>query len=88
MLTGLSAVGIPVFAVLHNLVYALLVLLFGEEFRDSGGDEPVFFILAVIVCPAVFLIGATTGTVLLLKGRTAEEKAEHGEESDSADEET
>jgi len=85
MLTGLSAVAIPVCAVLHNLVYALCIVLFGEEFWGEGGDEPVFFILAVIVCPAVFLTSATIGVILLLKGRMAEKKAEHGEESEPAD---
>lgn len=64
LLTGASAVGIPVFAVLHNLVYALLILWFGEDFWGAGGDEPVFFIMAVILCPVGFLVGMV-GTIVL-----------------------
>jgi len=55
LLSGASAAGMPVFAILHNLVYALLV-----HFRGEGtGDEPFFFILAIIVCP----IGLLTGLI-------------------------
>jgi hypothetical protein len=64
LLTGASAVGFPVFAALHNLVYALLIIWFGEDFWGAGGDEPVFFILAAIVCPIGFLVG-TVGTIVL-----------------------
>ena len=64
LLTGASAVGLPVFAVLHNLVYALFILWFGENFWGNMGDEPVFFILAVIVCPIAFLAGVV-GTIVL-----------------------
>ena len=76
ILTGASAAGIPIFAVLHNLVHALLIALFGEGFWErngSGGDEPVFFILAVLVCPALFLIGTVGSIVLLVKVRTAKQ---------------
>lgn len=55
LLAGASAVGFPLFVVLHNLVSALLDV-----------EEPFFFILAVIVCPLGFLVGAT-GTIVLLK---------------------
>jgi hypothetical protein len=71
LLTGSSAVGMPVFAVLHNLVYALLILWFGEDFWGSGGDEPVFFILAIIVCPIAFLVGAVGTIVLAIKNKRA-----------------
>jgi hypothetical protein len=68
LLTGASAVGFPVFAVLHNLVYALFIKLFGEGFW-AGGDEPVFFILAAIVCPIAFLVGAVGTIVLAIKNK-------------------
>ena len=55
LLTGASAVGFPVFAILHNLVYRLFRI-----------EEPFFFILAVIVCPLGFLVGAI-GTIVFLK---------------------
>jgi len=69
LLTGASAVGIPVFAVLHNLVYALFILCFGEYFWGASGDEPVFFILAAIVCPFAFLVGAVGTIVLTIKNK-------------------
>ena len=39
---------------LHNFVYAL----FYDYFIRTGGDEPFFFIIAVIIIPAYFLISA------------------------------
>ncbi len=60
VLTGASAVGIPICVVLHNLVYALF-------FHGKGGDEAVFFILALFVCPALFAIGAMGSIVLLIR---------------------
>lgn len=78
ILTGASAAGMPIFAVLHNLVYGLLIALFGEGFwerQGSGGDEPVFFILAILVCPALFLIGTVGSIVLFVKARTARHAA-------------
>lgn len=38
--------------VLHNVVYGL----FYEHFSRTGGDEPVFFILAIFVIPLYFII--------------------------------
>jgi len=69
ILTGASAMGMPVFAVLHNLFYALLILWFGEDFWGASGDEPVFFIIAVIVCPAGFLVGVVSNIVLAVKNK-------------------
>ena len=71
LLTGASAVGIPVFVILHNLVYALLILWFGEDFWGGSGDEPVFFIMAIIVCPIGFLVGAVGSVVLAIKNKRA-----------------
>jgi hypothetical protein len=67
LLTGASAIGLPASAVLHNLVYALFIYFFGEGFWGAGGDEPVFFILATIVCPLGFLTGAIGSIVLFVK---------------------
>jgi hypothetical protein len=53
LLTEASFVGLPVFIILHNAVSALL-----------NTEEAVFFILATIVCPAGFLVGAI-GTIAL-----------------------
>ena len=57
LLTGASAVGYLPFILLHNAVYGLF-----------GVEEPFFFILAAIVCPLGFLVGAI-GTIVLLKKR-------------------
>lgn len=67
LLTGASAVGFLVFVLLHNAVYGLFIYFFGQGFWDRigpGGDEPFFFILATMVCPLGFLVGAV-GTIVL-----------------------
>ena len=56
ILTSSSLIGIPVFAILHNLVYATSIRIFGEG-AWGNGDEPFFFILAAIVCPIAYLVG-------------------------------
>ena len=66
LLTASSAVGVLVFMMLHNLVYGLFIHFFGADFWN-GGDEPVFFILALIVCPLGFLTGAVGSIVLRIK---------------------
>jgi len=65
LLAGLSAAGVFVSVILHNLVYALFILLFGDGFweRIGMGDEPLFFILGTLVLPILFLIGVIGGVV-------------------------
>jgi hypothetical protein len=63
LMTGLSALALPVFAILHNLVYGLFF------HGKAGEDEAVFFILAVIVCPALFVIGMLGSIVILVSDR-------------------
>jgi hypothetical protein len=63
LLTGASAVGLPVFAILHNAVSALLNM-----------EEAVFFTLATIVCPIGFLVGAIGSIVLMVKKSRTEKK--------------
>ena len=67
LLTAASAVGVFVFILLHNALYGLLIHFFGEGFWN-GGDEPVFFILAIIVCPLGFLTGVIGSIVLRIRG--------------------
>ncbi len=69
LFTGFSSVGVLPCVILHNLVYALFILLFGENFWINTGmtDEPVFFILGLVVCPIVFLIGVIGSIVMFLK---------------------
>lgn len=71
LLTGFSIIGFPVFVVLHNLVYGLFIYFFGQDFweRVGLGDEPFFFIMAVIVCPLGVLVGIIGTMVLLIKKR-------------------
>ena len=68
LLTGASAVGFLLFIILHNAIYGLFIYFFGAEFWN-GGDEPVFFIMAIFVCPIGFLVGAVGSIVLALKRR-------------------
>ncbi len=70
ILTGASVAGIFVSIVLHNFIYGLFIHFFGPDFWTrigTGGEEPVFFILATVVCPIGFLIGAIGSTVLFTK---------------------
>jgi hypothetical protein len=68
LLTGASAVGVFASIVLHNAIYGLFSYFFGANFW-AGGDEPVFFIMAIIVCPLGFLVGAIGSIVLGIKSR-------------------
>ena len=73
LLTGASAVGFLIFILLHNFIYGLFIHFFGADFWN-GGDEPFFFILAIIVCPIAFLAGVVGSIVLYIKKvRTAKQ---------------
>jgi len=48
---------------LHNLIYGL----FYDYFRRTGGDEPVFFILAIFVIPLYFIISLVYTVISRLK---------------------
>jgi hypothetical protein len=61
LVTGSSVAGLPFFAVLHNLVTALCIRFFG---LGSDFDEPVFFVIATIICPLGFLAGVI-GTIVI-----------------------
>ena len=67
ILTGASAAGIGLSMVLHNLVYALLIKLFGQGAWGNMGDEPVFFVLATIICPLALLTGFIGSIALIAK---------------------
>jgi hypothetical protein len=58
LLTGASSTGLLVFVVLHNIISGLF-----------GIEEPVFFILAIPVCPLGFLVGAAGTIVLTVKNK-------------------
>ena len=69
ILTGAAAAGIPICAILHNLVYGLF-------FYGKDGDEAVFFILAVLVCPALFILGTLGSIVLLISARLRKKESQ------------
>ena len=71
LLTAASAAGVFVFVLLHNAVYGLFIHFFGEGFWN-GGDEPFFFIMALIVCPLGFLVGAIGSIVLRIRGAVSQ----------------
>jgi hypothetical protein len=66
LLTGASTVGLPVSILLHNLVSRLFNI-----------EEPVFFIMAVFVCPIGFLVGVGGTIVLAIKSREAKNSKPH-----------
>ena len=69
LLAGVSALGIPVFAVLHNFAYMLGVMWFGES-AFGNGDEPVFFFLALISVLGLLVGGIGTIIIRLKQRRT------------------
>lgn len=58
LLMWLTAQAFLTSVVLHGAVYALFILLAGWGFWDRFGDEPVFFMIAIFVVPAGFVLGA------------------------------
>jgi hypothetical protein len=76
LLSGFSLAGFFVFVLLHNLIYGLFIYFFGQDFwiKTGIGDEPFFFILAVIVCPIGLLVGLIGTIVLLIKKKREEKK--------------
>jgi len=65
LLTGASAAGFFISIFLHNVIYGLLIYLFGAT-KIGLSDEPFFFIIAIVVCPIGFIIGATGSAVLFI----------------------
>ena len=77
LLTGASATGFFVSILLHNAIYGLFIYFFGADFWDriGLGDEPVFFVMAVLICPLGFLVGAVGSIVLAIKRCRAAKKS-------------
>jgi len=80
LLTGASAAGFFVSVFLHNAIYGLFIYWFGADFWDRigpGGDEPFFFIMAIFVCPAGFLVGVVGSIVLaMIKSRQVKQSSQ------------
>ena len=69
ILAGASVLGFFISALLHNAIYGLFILWFGIDFWDriGLGDEPLFFIVAVFICPLGFTVGVIGSTVLAIR---------------------
>ncbi len=52
---------------LHNLIYGL----FYDYYSRTGGDEPVFFVLAIFVIPLYFIISLVYTAIRLVSSRTS-----------------
>ena len=70
LLTGSSATAITLSAILHNLVYALIVYLADKGLftLPDNFDEPFFFMIAIIVAPLGLVVGII-GTAILIYGK-------------------
>jgi hypothetical protein len=68
-LTGGSSAVFVASILLHNFIYALFIFLFGADFWANIGlnDEPLFFLIAIFVCPVAFLIGMVGSIVMMIK---------------------
>jgi len=70
LVAGISTGAIIISIVLHNAIYGLFIEWFGADFwvRTGLGDEPVFFIIAVIICPLAIAVGLIGSLVIFIKG--------------------
>jgi hypothetical protein len=59
LITGFAPGAMFISVLLHNFVSGVVMKITGREFEDA-----VFFILALFVCPAAFVVGAV-GTIIL-----------------------
>jgi len=69
LLAGISPLAMIAAVFLHNLTFGLFTVIFGNDFWERTGmaDESFFFVLAVVVCPAAFLIGLVGSIILLIR---------------------
>ncbi len=66
LLSGASAVGLPISALLHNVVSALLNV-----------EELVFFMMAVFACPLGFLVGMVGTIMLTIRSKQAKQSSQN-----------
>jgi hypothetical protein len=71
ILLGASVIAFFVFAVLHNAFYALAILTnhIAALSHLMEALDVVFFIIAIFLCPATFLVGAVGSIVWAIIGR-------------------
>ncbi len=69
LVAGISLAAGIISIFLHNAIYGLFILRFGEDFwsRIGVGDEPVFFFIALLAIVA-FAVGIIGSLVIFIKG--------------------
>lgn len=69
LLAGISSAGMFISIFLHNIIYGIFIYLFGPDFWDriGIGDEPVFFFIAIVLCPIGFLVGMVGSIIMIIK---------------------
>ncbi len=70
LVAGIALGAFIISVILHNAIYGLFIHFFGADFWDRTGigDEPVFFFIAVILCPLAFAVGITGSLVIFVRG--------------------
>jgi len=70
LIAGISLGAGIVSVFLHNAIYGLFIQIFGADFWERVGmpDEPVFFFIAVFICPLGFAVGIIGSLVIYIKG--------------------
>jgi len=64
LLIAVISLGVGIVSVfLHNAIYALIMHFWGADF-----EEPVFFIIATIICPLGFAVGIIGSLVIYFRG--------------------
>lgn len=71
ILMGSSVIAFFSFVVLHNLFYALAIITSDTAALSYSMAvlEVVFFIIAIFLCPAAFLVGAVGSVVFAIRGK-------------------
>ncbi len=69
LVAGISLAAFIISVVLHNVIYGVFIHFLGEDFweRIGIGDEPVFFIIALLSVVA-FAVGIIGSLVMFIKG--------------------
>ena len=69
LIAGISLGAFIISVFLHNAIYGLFILWFGEDFWDriGLGDEPVFFFIALLSVVA-FAVGIIGSLVIFIRG--------------------
>jgi len=70
LIAGISLGALIISIFLHNAIYGLFIEIFGADFWERIGisDEPVFFFIAVFICPLGLAVGIIGSLVLYIKG--------------------